>query len=421
MNPSLLSATEALALLRSGSLTAETYADALLERLAASEPVVQAWSYLDPAQVRAAARALTRRGGGGALFGLPIGIKDVFLTADMPTEYNSPLYRGFHPAIDAGAVTLLRAHAALLVGKTHTAELASIGAPPPTTNPHDPARTPGASSSGSAAAVAAFHVPLALGTQTAGSIIRPASFCGVYGMKPSWGLVARDGAKPFAPTLDTIGWFARCAEDLALLYHALVADPRQPAAPVQPHIALCRTPFWHHAEPATVAAFADAGRRLEQAGCRVSELVLPDPFDALIDLQITIMRAEGARSFLPEYVRDPEAMHPRLRNMVEHGACPDLASPYDIAATFRARFDALAAPFEGVLCPSAIGEAPLGLTQTGDYRFNGIWTLLHTPCINLPHWRGPNGMPVGLTLTGPRFTDPALLATAARLQAIFGG
>jgi Asp-tRNA(Asn)/Glu-tRNA(Gln) amidotransferase A subunit family amidase len=343
----------------------------------------------------------------------------VFLTADMPTGYNSPLYQGYQPSVDAGVVALLRGQGALLVGKTHTAELGAIGAPPPTTNPHDPRRTPGASSSGSAAAVAAGHVPLALGTQTAGSVIRPASFCGIYAMKPSWGLVGRDGAKPFAPTLDTIGWFARSLADLALLYHALVADPRRPDSPAQPRIALCRTPFWGHAEPATVAAMDDAGRRLAAAGCAVSELVLPAAFDALIEAQIRIMRAEGARSFLPEYRRDPAGLHPRLREMVaQAGAAPGLAADYDAAAACRAQFDALAAGFDGVLCPSAVGEAPVGLSQTGDYRFNGLWTLLHVPCINLPFWRGPNGLPVGLTLTGARYADPALLAAGARLAAV---
>jgi Asp-tRNA(Asn)/Glu-tRNA(Gln) amidotransferase A subunit family amidase len=246
-----LTGGQAVALMQGGALSVVAYARSLLDHIARSEPGLQAWAWLDPALVEQNARALDRAGPHGALFGLPVAVKDVFLTRDMPTQYNAPGFEGFWPRMDAAAVAILRAEGALIFGKTHTVEFGATGRVAPTTNPHDPGRTPGGSSSGSAAAVGGGHVPAALATQTAGSVIRPASFCGIYGLKPSWGLVSRDGCRPFAPSLDTVGWYGRSVADLAALYRALVRDARRPDAPDRPHVAVCRTAEFAHAEADT--------------------------------------------------------------------------------------------------------------------------------------------------------------------------
>jgi Asp-tRNA(Asn)/Glu-tRNA(Gln) amidotransferase A subunit family amidase len=268
--------------------------------------------------------------------------------------------------------------------------------------------------------VADFHVPLALGTQTGGSMIRPASFCGVHAIKPTWNLVNRDGAKVYAVTLDTVGWFGRSVADLRLLYD--VFDP-QPAAPdealhLEParlRIAVCRSPVWNKADAATRDALASATRLLKAAGATVTELELPPPFEQLADLQHLIMRTEGRSAFLAEYRAHHDQLHESFREQVENRdgtTRAQLLHAYDTAALCRARFDAIAADYDAVLTPSVVGEAPVGLAATGDYVFNAMWTLLHVPCVNVPGCKGPNGLPVGLTLTGPRFSDRRVLAVA---------
>ena len=419
-----LTASEILPRLRAGTVSVEAYARACLDRIAARDPQLHAWAFVDPDLVLAQARALDAADIKGPLHGLPIGIKDVILTRDMPTQYNSEIYQGAHPRMDAACVSVLRSAGALIIGKTETVEFAATGRPPPTVNPHDFSRTPGGSSSGSAAAVADLHVPLALGTQTGGSMIRPASFCGVFGMKPTWGLVSREGAKVFAPTLDTIGWFARSAADLALLYNVFDHHAGTPPAftIAGSRIALCRSPMWDHAENATRAAFAYAADRLRASGAIVTELELPAPFEGLSRIQGLIMRAEGGASFLPEHRADSTQLHASLRDQVENAdgiTRDDLRRAYDVGASCRPVFDALAKDFDAVLTPSIPGEAPIGLAQTGAMTFNAMWTLLHVPCINVPGFVGRSGMPVGLTLTGPRYNDTKILAVADAVGRIF--
>lgn len=387
-----------------------------LRRIAERDPRIGAWAYVASEQALRRAGQLDSAPVQGPLHGVPIGVKDVLLTSDMPTRYNCAFYRDNGPAHDAAAVAILRDAGAVMIGKTETVELASIGAPPRTRNPHNIEHTPGGSSSGSAAAVADGHVPIALGTQTGGSIMRPASFCGVWAMKPTWGLVPAEGAKSFAPSLDTIGWFARSARDLALVLD--VFDPADGvAAPVVEgsRIGVWRMNGWSRATAATTAAMAHAIATLRNLGAQVQELELPAIFERLPEAHLTIMMAEGARSFLPEYRIAPEKLHPRIAEMVRKGEtqCRDaLVAAHDLAAQARAEFDRMAGAVDAVLCPSTLGEAPRGLASTGDMIFNGSLTLLHAPCINMPLWRADNALPLGLTLAGPRFGDHRLAAMA---------
>ena len=422
-----LTATQALNRLRRRELSIRDYAEACLARITARDAQVRAWSHLDPTLVLARADELAKAaawGIGGPLHGLPVAVKDVILTQDMPTAYNSPLYAGFRPRIDAACVSLLRSAGALVFGKTETVEFAATGRVAATRNPHRLTHTPGGSSSGSAAAVADGHVPLALGTQTGGSIIRPASYCGVYGIKPTWNLVSREGAKVFAESLDTIGWFARSADDLRLLLDVFDPEPAV-AVPLDwatARIAVYPSPSWPLAEAATRDAFATAVALMRAAGAHVVELALPPSFDALVGLQHLIMRSEGRSAFLSEYRQHGAALHPSFREQVENAdgySRAQLCAAYDNAARCRAIFDEQAAKFDAVLTPSTVGEAPEGLANTGSLAFNAMWSLLHVPCINVPGLTGPQQLPVGLTVTGPRFSDHRVIDVAAALGLLF--
>ena len=425
-DPALLTATQMLARLKSGALSAEALAAACLRRIASREDQVHAWSFLDPDFVLGRARALDQAGLKGRLSGLPIGVKDVILTEDMPTQYNAPAYRGFHPRIDAASVMTLRTDGALIFGKTATVEFAARGRKALTRNPHDFERTPGGSSSGSAAAVADFHVPLALGTQTGGSMIRPASYCGVWAIKPTWNLLSNEGAKRYSATLDTIGWYARSAADLGLVYDVfdLETEAPPPFRVAGARIALCRSPVWDQAEPATRNALGEAGELLRAAGATVVDLELPASFANLAEVQNLIMRAEGRAAFLSEYRAHYDLSDPTLREEVENVdgfTRAQLLAAYDQAAACRPQFDRIAAEFDAVLTPSAVGEAPVGLAATGPWAFNAMWTLLHVPAVNIPGFAGPNGLPVGLTATGPRFADRKVLAAAEAIGRVFPG
>ncbi|HEU0043443.1 amidase [Sphingomonas sp.] len=411
-------ATTLLQGLRTGETTARAATDRALARISEREPLIAAWAHVDPEAPRAQADALDAGAARGPLHGLPIGIKDVLLTRDMPTGYNSALYRDQPLSTDAAAVALLRGAGAVVIGKTATVELASLGAPPPTRNPHALEHTPGGSSSGSAAAVADGHVRLALGTQTGGSIIRPASFCGVWALKPSWGLVPTEGAKPFAPSLDTVGWFASSARDLKLPLR-LLAPSEDCAAPARLRIGVWRTEAWPQAERATHAALASAIALLQANGATVVDVELPCA--GLVAAHRVIMIAEGARSFLREYRASPDQLHPRIAEMVrdgDHMPGATLRAAHDLAAQARAAFDQLAGEYDAILSPSTIGPAPRGLSATGDLVFNGLFTLLHVPVVNLPlHWT-PEGLPVGLTLSAARYDDHRLIAVAEIIQEI---
>jgi len=408
-----LAAAEALALLRRREITSAALVGALLERIAAEEPRVLAWQHLDPELALARARAVDGLPSPPPLAGLPVGVKDIFDTADMPTECGSPIHRGRRPARDATAVARLRAAGAVVLGKTVTTEFAFYQ-PGKTRNPRDPGRTPGGSSSGSAAAVAAGMVPVALGTQTAGSVIRPASFCGVVGLKLTHGLVPLDGVSPLAPSLDTIGLFARRPADLPPVVEALETGlPRPRPLDREPRLGLCRTPQWALCAPEGRQAVERAAALLSRAGAEVSE-VAPD-LDGLFEAQRTIMAAEAALSFAALFRTRGAELSPVLRDLLRAGeATPpaELSAARALAQHAAARLPRMLSGLDALLTPAALGEAPVGLGATGDPAVNRVWTLLGVPALSLPAGVGPSGMPVGVQLVGAPRGDLALLEVA---------
>ena len=423
MDPANLTASEAARLIAAGSLTAESLTRATLRSIVARDPAVKAWCHVDGDAALRQARELDKRPVRSPIHGIPIGIKDVIDTSDMPTQYNSPLFTGHRPSLDAAAVATLRAAGAVIIGKTDTTEFAAAGRRAATRNPHDVARSPGGSSSGSAAAVADGQVTLALGTQTGGSIIRPASFCGSFALKPSWGAVSREGAKIYSVTLDTIGWYGRAPEDLDLLCEVFGLHDDAPVRPVTAagaRIAICRTPDWDSATPGTPEALDAAAEGLQRAGATVTTLTLPPAFDGLGEMQRVVMHAEGRAAFLSLARMMPHGLHDDFHARVENRdgySRRRLLDAYNHAAACRSQFDAIAGTFDAVLTPSAPGEAPLG-DDPGNAVFNRVWTLLHVPCVNLPGFYGPSGLPIGVTLTSPRFTDRQLVATACALAPV---
>lgn len=415
--PHALSASQAAELIARGELTAESLVESCLERIAAREATVGAWEYLDPEQALAQARERDRVRPLGPLHGIPVGIKDIIATADMPTGCGTPVYHGWRPAWDASCIAALRAAGAIIMGKTVTTEFA-VYQPGRTANPRNPAHTPGGSSSGSAAAVADLMVPLALGTQTAGSIVRPASFCGVVGCKPTFGYVNRAGLKPSADSLDTIGVFARSVADAALALAVISRRPglaatAAPAAP--PRIGVCRTHEWPFAERSSKDALAAAKEALARAGAVLIEVDLPQPFEGLADAQALIQAYETAQALAYESQQHAAQLSPNLAALLQSGRdCPPADYDRAIALARRCRV-ALPGLFDQIdimLTPSVRGEAPAGLGATGDPVFNRIWTLLHVPCLNLPAIDGPAGLPVGVQVVGPRNSDARTLRMA---------
>lgn len=416
-----LTAAEAAAAIVAGTITSEALVRACLERIDRREATVGAWTYLDPDQALAQARACDRRSGTpGPLHGVPVGIKDIIETCDMPTGYGSPIYANHQTAWDAACVALLRAAGAVILGKTVTTEFAMF-TPGKTANPHHPGHTPGGSSSGSAAAVADAMVPLALGSQTAGSIIRPASFCGVVGYKPTHGEFSVAGIKALSQTLDTLGGFARSLDDLALLRATLVASPpRLTPLDRPPQIGLCRTPQWPHATPATQETLARAGHTLAAAGAEVRDLDLPAGFEQLAAAQEVIQIFEGARCCAYELQAHRAHLSQPFLDLLgpaEHLPYEAYAEAIALSETCRNQLDSLFADHDVLLVPSAPGEAPAGLEATGNPIFNRMWTLLHTPAVNLPGLTGPNGLPVGVQVIGPIGGDDRLLSIAAWMHA----
>ncbi len=413
-DPADLTATQARHAMASGSLTAAALLEACLARLDAREPVVRAMAFMD----RAAVRAL--RPAEGPLHGIPLGVKDVLDTADMPTGYNSPIWAGHRPRADAAPVAWARAAGAVVLGKTVTTEFATR-MPGPTTNPHDPRRTPGGSSSGSAAGVGAGFFPLAYGTQTAGSVIRPAAYCGVVGYKPTYGTINRHGMKLMSESLDTIGIMARSVADCALLTGVLAAldlgDPDAKAA--APRVGLCWTSMRDSVEggvaPETVALMDRVAGQLARAGATVRELVLPAAFDAMAEAHGVVMNGESGRAMGWELAHHPEQLSAALREKLEWGVAQGGAALATARDTFRRLQDAFPDAMDGcdiLVTPAAPGEAPLGIDRTGDPVFNLVWTSLHVPCVTVPAGTGPNGMPLGIQVVGARGQDRAVLAWA---------
>jgi Asp-tRNA(Asn)/Glu-tRNA(Gln) amidotransferase A subunit family amidase len=314
-------------------------------------------------------------------------------------------------------VAAVRAAGAVILGKTVTTEFA-YQTPGRTTNPHDSARTPGGSSSGSAAAVGAFMAPLAFGTQTGGSVIRPASFCGIFGSKPTRGRTDLAGVKELALSFDTVGWFARSAEDLTLLGRLLLKpswDETKATTAQRPRIALCRTPYWDEAQPESRSAVESAAQRLAETGTDVTTLELPADFSILLATHRMIMADDATRAFRTEYDTSRALLSNALRTMIETGLAADpmrVAAGRAMAESCRGALDRIMQDYDAVLTPSAPGEAPLGIESTGNAVFSGFWSLLETPCITLPYAQGPHDMPVGVQLVGRRGGDEALLALA---------
>jgi Asp-tRNA(Asn)/Glu-tRNA(Gln) amidotransferase A subunit family amidase len=436
--PSTLS--ETIAAVRDGVVSALDVAESCLARIAEVDPKIEAWAFLDPDLVREQARALDEaRAAGrsiGPLHGIPIGVKDLFDTNDMPTEDGTVLHAGRRPLRDATTVALLREAGAVIMGKTVTTELA-LFTPGKTRNPHDPERTPGGSSSGSAASVASGMVPLAIGTQTNGSVIRPASFCGVVGYKPTHGLISRKGVLPLSRTLDHIGVFAGSVADAALLAEILMAydagdEDMRPQArpqlramaaeepPLPPKLAFAKSPAWQFAEPDLGEAF---GELVDMLGDSVNEVELPSVFENAFDLHRTIQDAEVAVNFAPEYEKGRDQLSPRLREIIEHGQ-QVLAGDYIRAVAriplLNVMLEEIFTRYDAILTPSAPGEAP-SFEATGNPAFCTTWTLLGTPAITLPLLSGSNGLPIGVQLVGMRGNDTRLLRTANWLMETVAG
>ena len=419
MGPERLTASETVTRLAAGTLTAEALVQACLEQARAGAEI-KAWAWLDPEQALAQARAVDRAGRKGRLGGVPVGFKDIIDTVDMPTEHGSPIYRGNRPFADAACVALIRTAGGVILGKTVTTEFANRH-PGPTVHPHNAEHTPGGSSSGSAAAVADFQVPLALGTQTGGSVIRPAAFCGVIGYKPSFGEFSRVGVKMQCHNLDTLGIICRSLEDVALLRGVLlVQEPhRVDRNSATPRIGFCRTPAWEHADGDTHALLERTAAVLSAGGAAVEEVTLK-PAD-ILDHHRRIFEFEAARNYAYEYDVHGEQVSQALREgLLAPGRALPLAAyieAIEMAEAFRRNLDDVFTRVDVLLAPSAVGEAPEGLSSTGDPRFNAIWTLAWTPCLTLPAGNGRKGLPLGIQLVGARFRDEALLDAAAWVEA----
>lgn len=424
-------AAEALAALREGQVSSREVVQACLDRIREHDENIEAWAFLDPElALEQADRIDEFRARGlplGPLHGLPVGVKDILDTADMPTENGTVLHRGRTPAEDAAVVERLRAAGAVILGKTVSTELA-VYSPGKTKNPHDPARTPGGSSSGSAAAVASFMAPVAVGTQTNGSVIRPAAYCGVYGFKPSHGLISRHRVLKQSPPLDTVGVMGRTLEDTALLADVLIGhDSRDPHSrprahpqisrimaeepPVDPKLVFIRTPVWDQAEETT----KDALRELCEHLGDVYMMELPSIFDGALKDHRRIMEADLAASFAREYSDGKDQLSQVLREMIERGQ-QVLAVDYNSAlariADYRSEIDEIINEFDAILTPAVAGEAPTGLDATGSPAFCTIWTLAGVPALTMPILQGPNGMPLGAQLVSAKGDDARLFRTA---------
>jgi len=413
-----LTATGIVAAIASGRKTCEAVARACLERAAAREPQVQAWAHLEPERVIAQARALDRGAARGPLHGVPFGVKDIIDTCDSPTEYGTPIHKGHRPAKDAACVALSRRAGGVVMGKTVTTEFANV-TPGPTRNPLDPARTPGGSSSGSAAAVADFHVPLALGTQTTGSTTRPASFCGVFGYRPTWGDLRTAGVMEASGSLDTLGILARSVEDVALYRDVLLgaAPAPLPEETVRPKIGFCRPYFWDRLEPATRSLLEDGARRLARAGAKLEEVELPAAdFEGLEAAHRWISGFEMARNLAWEIANHWEGISQKFRE----GRLKDgLECSYERYCEFRellehsrARLAPVMDRYDVLLAPAAAGEAPQGMNPVPHGYVYMVWTTMHVPSITLPAFAGPNGMPIGAQLVAKRCDDRRLLSVA---------
>jgi Asp-tRNA(Asn)/Glu-tRNA(Gln) amidotransferase A subunit family amidase len=434
----LLPATDAARLIRDGIIGSEELVESCLARIAEVDRQIEAWAFLDRDYARQQARAADERRLSGApigpLHGVPVGIKDIFDTADMPTEYGSAIYAGRTPSRDATVVARLRAAGAVIMGKTVTTEFAYFS-PGKTRNPHNPEHTPGGSSSGSAAAVGANMVPLALGSQTNGSTVRPAAYCGIVGFKPTHGLISRHGALMLSRTLDHVGLFANSVDDIALLAEQIIGYDEQDAdtqplaripfveiasedPPLPPMFAFIKTPLWERADEETREGFAEI---VEDLGPQVEEVELfPSTQDAWQWHQ-TIMGAEMAINLEREWKKGRERLSDQLCRQIKAGreiqAVDYQRALQQITLIHGSFLELFEQRYDAILTPAAPGGAPKGIDSTGDPSFCTLWTLCGMPAISLPLLQSSDGLPIGVQLVGPRYGDARLLRTARWLAA----
>lgn len=413
--PAGLSATQAAARIAVGQLSSVALVQSCLERIAERDQVLRAWSYLDPDLALSQARARDAVPSAGPLHGVPIAVKDVIDVAGMPTEMGSPIYHGYRPIADAACVASLRSAGAVILGKTVTAEFAGV-APGPTTHPQASDHTPGGSSSGSAAAVADGMVPLAFGTQTGGSIVRPAAFCGIVGFKPTFGTISRAGVKLAAETLDTVGLMGRNIDDVALCWGVLVGCA---GASVQksgaPRLLLFQGHQWHRASSDTVGLIQTTVRDLRVRGAWIDELPVPSGFGELTEARVAINVYERARAMAWEYEHHRDELSPAMSRTLAKGWSTSYETYMDalrLAKRWRSWIANATEGYDGIITPAVVGEAPKGLESTGDASFQEIWTLLHLPTLTLPLGSGRSGLPVGVQLVGRHMQDETLLSVA---------
>ena len=420
-----LSASEAAARIREGKLTSEALVRSCFERIDSRESQVKAWVHLDRDFALAQARECDRSASRGPIHGVPFAAKDIMDTADLPTEYGSPIYKGNRPAADAACVALSRAAGGVLLGKTVTTEFASRVPLGNTTNPHNPKHTPGGSSSGSAAAVADFMVPLAFGTQTRGSVIRPAAFCGSIGYKPSYGEVSTQGVKQNTASFDTVGLFARAVEDLALFRAAVTGFAAKPlsAIPVNElKVGFCRTMFWDRAQECTKTFLEEAAGALAKTGAKVADFALGKPFEQFEAMGRRIHDYEFSRGLTWERNHHWNLLSELQRDNLAGWLNVSYEQYREAEAVLEQCRRHLADAMKDIdmlLTPSALGEAPAGLTSTGDTSFNILSTWTYTPCVTLPVFTGPSGLPVGVQLIGHRNQDHRMLEGAQAVYRVF--
>ncbi len=370
--------------------------------------------FVDPELALAQARRCDGEAPRGALHGVPVGVKDILDTDDMPTEYGSAIHRGHRPTADTGCVAALRRAGAVILGKTATTEFASP-VPIGVRNPHDFGRGPGVSSSGSAAAVRAGMVPAALGTQTGGSVILPAAFCGVFGFKGSLNAIPRAGIRHLRPSLDTLGFMTRSADDMAATFGALTGNAVAPMAEAPPRIGLCRTPWWDGAAPETVAAIETAERKLASAGAMVASVELPDIFATVVETFGIVAGVEGGAALADELASHFETLNHWIKAGAEARkgwSDADFEAAQSHAGECRAALGAMFDEFDVLVTPSTAGEATTDLVGISDSSFNRVWTLMHGPCVTIPAYDGPNGMPVGIQVVGRPGDDARVIAIA---------
>lgn len=412
------SAVEMVQAMKNGSLNPLQVLEFCIKNSEQQQELV-AWREFAPALARNTMRHLAEAPVESLMHGIPVGIKDIMLTHDLPTRYGSPLYTSGIYDRDAYCVKKLRSAGAVVLGKTITTEFAYFS-PGPTRNPHHTGHTPGGSSSGSAVAVAAGMVPVAMGTQTAGSLIRPASYCGVFALKPGFGVVDTQGVKEMAPSLDTLGWFSRHAEDLELVRCALTDTSYQKLSSVSnPRIGICRTHEWSYLDRGGRAAFNHAVAKLRAADIECVDWVMPSRFAGLLAAQQTIQAFEASRSYAAEWLMDHQLISVQFLELIKMGmaiSSDEYYAAQHLASEARAVVDDCLSTLTALLTPSATGEAPAGLGATGDPVCSRVWTMLGHPSVNVPGLTGPNRLPIGIQLIGAFGSERQLVALADNIH-----